>query len=56
MIRDFDVAVDQILLAAGVTLARRMDFGDDTVLRLSTGTRITLIGVDDPDAVAVSGL
>lgn len=55
-IRDFDVAADQILLAGGVTVDFRFDFGDDAVLRLSTGTRITLIGVDDPDAVAVATL
>lgn len=55
-IRDFDVSADQILLAAGVTVTSRFDFGADAVLRLSTGTRITLVGVADPDDVAVATL
>lgn len=56
VIHGFDVSADQILLAAGVTVTSRFDFGDDAVLRLSTGTRITLVGVADPDDVAVSVL
>lgn len=32
----------------------RVDLGDDALIRLSSGTRVTLIGVDDPDAVAVA--
>ena len=36
-------------VAVGVSYS----LGDDSVLRLSTGTRITLVGVADPDDVAV---
>ena len=54
-IHGFDVAEDQILLAAGTSVAIRTDLGDDAMLRLSTGTRITLIGVADPDDIAVAG-
>jgi len=50
----FDVAEDQILMASGVSVASRLDLGDDAMLRLSSGTRITLIGVADPDDIAVA--
>lgn len=55
-VHDFDVAEDQILLASGVSVSSRIDLGDDALLRLSTGTRITLIGVADPDDIAVASL
>ena len=53
VIQDFDVGADQIQLAAGVSVRISYSLGDDSVLRLSTGTRITLVGVADPDDVAV---
>ncbi len=50
----FDVSEDRILVASGVSVASRLDLGPDAMLRLSTGTRVTLIGVADPDDVAVA--
>ncbi len=54
VIQDFDVTADRILLANGVSISISYSTGDDTELRLSTGTRITLIGVTDPDDVAIA--
>jgi Ca2+-binding RTX toxin-like protein len=54
VIQDFDIAADQILLAGGVAISISYSTGEDSVLRLSTGTRITLIGVADPDDVAIA--
>lgn len=55
-IHGFDVTEDQILIASGVSVSTRTDLGDDVFIRLDTGTRITLIGVENPDDVAISSL